>query len=222
LGKHWLTGFLLAPSSYGPQQRRGPGGGYYGRNNSYGSRPESYTENGQGPNPYQGGRGVRNSNSGFNGDPSSPTHSHQISYETMTSGSEENAKTTNPSSVNSSSDHIQPYRKPVENGYDGSQMTSYGSNATSSTITPYGRPPQFMQNGNALMQNFNALSNGQGAMQNGNGPFVPPPANNPRVPIKLNSSSFTPEYHAAEPASMSAPKEKRKSWIKRRFSKRES
>jgi hypothetical protein len=144
----------------------------------------------------------------------------------MTSGSEENSKTTNPSSVDSSSDHIQPYRKPVENGYEGSQMTSYGSNATNSTITPYGRPPQFMQNGNgngnSLMQNFNALSNGHGALQNGNGPFVPPPANNPRVPIKLNSSPMTPEQLANEAAAISAPKEKRKSWIKRRFSKRGS
>jgi hypothetical protein len=165
---------------------------------------------------------MRNSGYGFNGDASSPTHSHQVSYETMTSGSEENAKTTNPSSVNSSSDHIQPYRKPGENGYDGYQMTSYGSNATNSTITPYGRPPQFMQNGNALMHNFNALPNGHGGMQNGNGPIAPPPANNPRVPIKLNSSSLTADQLAAEAAALSPPKEKRKSWLKRRFSKRDS
>lgn len=181
-------------------------------------------ENGQGLNQYHGNRGVRNSGYGFNGDPSSPTHSHQVSYET--SGSEENSKTTNPSSVNSSLDHIQPYRKPGENGYEGSQMTSYGSNATNSTITPHGRPSPFVQNGNGngntLMQNFNASSNGHAAMQNGNGIFVPPPANNPRVPIKLNSSSMTPQQLEAEAAAMSAPKEKRKSWIKRRFSKRES
>jgi hypothetical protein len=217
---------LLAPSSYAPQQRRGPGGGYYGRSSSYGFRPESYVENGQGPNQYYGNRGVRNSGYGFNGDPSSPTHSHQVSYDTMTSGSEENTKTTNPSSLDSSSDHIQPYRKPGENGYEGPQMTSYGSNAANSTITPYGRPPQFMQNGsengNPFMQNFNALPNGHGPLQNGNGPFIPPPANNPRVPIKLNSSSMTSEQLAAEAAAISAPKEKRKSWIKRRFSRRGS
>jgi hypothetical protein len=165
---------------------------------------------------------VRNSGYGFTGDPSSPTHSHQISYETMTSGSEENAKTTNPSSVNRSSDHIQPYRKPGENGYEGPQMTSYGSYATNSAITPYGRPPQSMQNGNALMHNFNASSSGHGGMQNGNNSFVPPPANNPRIPIKLNNSSMTTEQLAAEAAAMSAPKEKRKSWLKRRFSKRDS
>lgn len=105
-------------------------------------------------------------------------------------------------------------------------MSSYGSNATNSTITPYGRPPQFMPNGNgngnALMQNFNALPNGHGPLQNGNAPLIPPPANNPRVPIKLNSSSMTSEQLAAEAAAISAPKEKRKSWIKRRFSRRES
>ena len=220
---------FLAPTSYAPQQRRGPSGGYYGRYSSYGFRPENFVENGQGPNQYQGNRGMRNGSYGMNGDYNSPTHSHQLSYETMTSGSEENAKTTNPSSVNSSSDHIQPYRKPGENGYEGSQITSYGSNATSSTITPYGRPP-FLQNvngngignGNALMLNFNASPKGHAGMQNGNGPISPPPANNPRVPIKLNNSSLTTEQVTAETAALSAPKEKRKSWLKRRFSKRES
>ena len=222
---------FLAPASYAPQQRRGPSGGYYGRNSSYGFRPESFVENGQGPNQYQGNRGMRNGSYGMNGDYNSPTHSHQLSYETMTSGSEENAKTTNPSSVNSSSDHIQPYRKPGENGYEGSQVTSYGSNATSSTITPYTRPP-FLQNGNgngngighenALMLNFNASPKGHAGMQNGNSPISPPPSNNPRVPIKLNNLSLTTEQVAAETAALSAPKEKRKSWLKRRFSRRES
>jgi len=168
---------------------------------------------------------VRNWGYGFNGDRSSPTHSHHFSYEIMTSGSEENSKTTNPSSVDSSSDRFQPPRKPGENGYEGSQMSSYGSNATNSTFTPHGRP-QLMQNGNGngneLMQNFNTLTNGHGHQQNGNGPFVPPPANNPRVPIKLNSPSTTPVQRAAEAAAVSAPKEKRKSWLRRRFSKRES
>jgi len=168
---------------------------------------------------------MRNGSYGMNGEYNSPTHSHQLSYETMTSGSEENAKTTNPSSVNSSFDHIQPYRKPGENGYEGSQITSYGSNATSSTITAYGRP-SFLQNGNgngnALMLNFNASPNRYAGMQNGNGPISPSPANNPHVPIKLNNSSLTTEQVAAETAPFSAPKEKRKSWIKRRFSKSES
>jgi hypothetical protein len=159
----------------------------------------------------------------MNGEYNSPTHSHQLSYETMTSGSEENAKTTNPSSVNSSFDHIQPYRKPGENSYEGSQVTSYGSNTTSSTITPYARPP-FLQNWNedALMLNFDAPPNGYAGMQNGNGPISPPPANNPQVPIKLNNSPPKTEQVAAETAALPAPKEKRKSWLKRRFSKRES
>jgi len=214
-----------SPTSFSPQQRRGPGGGYYGRSSSYSFRPDSFIENGQGPNQYQGNRGMRNSGYGFNGEHTSPTHSHQVSYETMTSGSEENSKTTNPSSVNSSSDHIQPYRKPGDNGYEGSQMTSYGSNATDSTVTPY-RPPQFQftpigQGGNALTLNFNTSPNGFGGMQNGNSAFSPPPANNPRVPIKLNSSSMTEEQLAAETAALSPPKEKRKSWLKRRFSKKD-
>jgi hypothetical protein len=218
---------FLAPTSYGPQ-RRGPSGGYYGRNSSYGFRPDNFTENGQGPSQYQGNRGVRNGSYGsygMNGEYNSPTHSHQLSYETMTSGSEENAKTTNPSSVNSSPDYIQPYRKQGENGYEGSQMTSYGSSTTSSTITPYGRPPflqNWNENGNALMLNFNASLNGYAGMQNGNGPISPPPANNPRVPIKLNNSSQTTEQVAAETPALPAPKEKRKSWLKRRFSRRES
>ena len=216
---------FLAPTSYAPQQRRGPSGGYYGRYSSYGFRPENFVENGQGPNQYQGNRGIRNGSYGMNGDYNSPTHSHQLSYETMTSGSEENAKTTNPSSVDSSFDHTQPYRRLGENGYEGSQMTSYGSNATSSTITPHGRPP-FLQNGNGngngLMLNFNASLKGHAGMQNGNGPISPPPANYPRVPIRLNTSSLTTEQVAAETAALSAPKEKRKSWLKRTFSRRES
>jgi hypothetical protein len=234
---HWKSGepltnenLFLAPTSYRPQ-RQGPSGGYYGRNSSYGFRPENFSEYGQGPNQYQGNRSMRNgsygshSGYGMNGEYNSPTHSHQLSYETMTSGSEENTKTTNPSSINSSSDHIQPYRKQGENGYDGSQITSYGSNATSSTITQYGCPPflqNWNENENALMLNFNALPNRYAGMQNGNGPISPPPANNPHVPIKLNNSPQTTERVAAETPTLSAPKEKRKSWIKRRFSKRES
>lgn len=219
-----------SPTSYAPQ-RRGPSGGYYGRNSSYGFRPEYFTENGQGPSQYQGYRGMRNGSYsghggyGMNGEYNSPTHSHQLSYETMTSGSEENAKTTNPSSINSSPDHIQPYRKQGENGHEGSQITSYGSNATSSTITPYGCPPflqNWNENGNALMLNFNASPSGYTGMQNGNGPISPPPANNPRLPIKLNNSSQTTAQVTAETPALSAPKEKRKSWLKRRFSRRES
>lgn len=166
-----------------------------------------------GPNQYQPNRGMRNSHFGTYGPnvEQSPTHSHQISYETMTSGSEENAKTTNPSSVNSSLDHIQPYRKPEEIM---SQMNSYGSN--NSTITPYGHQAAFNQNGNGPMQN------GSSHMRNGSAPMSALPVNNPRVPIKLNSSSMTQAELEAEAAKLSPVKEKRKSWLKRRFSRRDA
>ncbi len=140
----------------------------------------------------------------------SPTHSHQISYETMTSGSEENAKTTNPSSVNSSVDHIEPYRKPADIM---AGMNSYGSSNS------YGHP---MQNGNGQMQNGYGQQNGNAPMRNSSAPMMsPPPANNPRVPIKLGSSMSAAELEA-EAAKLSPAKEKRKSWLKRRFSRRNS
>lgn len=216
-----LTRLLISASNYGPSSRsKQSGGGYYGRSSSYGFRPDSYVEEGMGHNQYQpSNRGMRNSAAvmyGPNGENLSPSHSHQISYETMTSGSEENAKTTNPSSVNSSLDHIQPYRKQD----DGTNMASYGSN--NSTMAPHGSGPPFMQNG---MQN----GNGHGSMQNGNShtrhanaPMAAAPVNNPRVPIKLNSGTMSQAELDAEAAKLSPMREKRKSWIKRRFSKRES
>jgi len=172
-----------------------------------------------GPNQYQpnrngnGNGNGRSSNVGTygpNGEYMSPTHSHQISYETMTSGSEENAKTTNPSSVNSSVDHIEAYRKP---GDIMAGMNSYGSNS-------HGQP---MQNGNGQMQNgYGQMQNGNSHMRNGNAPMMSlPPANNPRVPIKLGPSMSAAELEA-EAAKLSPAKEKRKSWLKRRFSRRNS
>ena len=184
--------------------------------------PNQYqpNRNGNGSGNGNGNGNGRNSNVGTygpNGEYMSPTHSHQISYETMTSGSEENAKTTNPSSVNSSVDHIEPYRKP---GDIMAGMNSYGSN-------PHGQP---MQNGNGQMQNgygqmqngYGQMQNGNSYMRNGNAPMMSlPPANNPRVPIKLGPSMSAAELEA-EAAKLSPTKEKRKSWLKRRFSRRNS
>jgi len=203
-------------SNYGSQPRtRAPGGGHYGRNSSYSFRPDSFIEEGMGPNQYQQNRGMRNSTFGMNGqngEHMSPAHSYPISYDTMTSGSEENAKTTNPSSVNSSLDHIPPYNK-----QDGSNVTSYGSN--NSSITQNGNPHPFMQNGNGHPQY------GSSHMRSGSAPMASvsaPAVNNPRIPIKLNSGTATQSELEAEAAKWQAPqKEKRKSWLKRRFSKKE-
>jgi len=197
-----------SPNSYGPPQRTRPGG-YYGRNSSYGFRADSYVENNQGPNHGQSNRGMRTVITppyGQNGDQVSPTHSHQVSYETMTSGSDENAKTTNPSSVNSSFDHIQPYKKSDEMKSDGPHVTSYGSNATNSTVRPYGYPAPFAQNGSS--------SRGPATLSD--------TLKDPRAPIKLNNGTANAAEIEAEMAKMSPQKEKRKSWLRRTFSRRNS
>lgn len=130
----------------------------------------------------------------------------------MTSGSDENGKSTNPSSQNSSFDQLHTLRKPgmEEAGYDG--QNGYNGNFSSVSpargFGPYGGPP--VQNGNYSY-----------AQQQG-GPIPPPKpvaANNPRVPIKLGSSAVTQEQFEAD--FKRSESTKRKSWFSRKFSKGE-
>jgi hypothetical protein len=143
----------------------------------------------------------------------SPTHSHQQSYETMTSGSDENSKSTNPSSQNSSFDQLHMLKKPgmEEAGYDG--QNGYNGNFSSVSpargFGPYGGPPA--QGGNY----------GYPQPQPG-GPMLLPkvaPTNNPRVPIKLGGSPVTQEEFEAD--FKRSASNKRKSWFSRKFSKGE-
>ena len=142
----------------------------------------------------------------------------------MTSGSEEtNNKSTNPSSQNSSFDHIQQVHKPqvfnseynshfapvsapqqtgFMNNPNGHQVQAGPSYDTSPPTNGFNYPPRQQQQPGSM------------------GPPVAPP-NNPRVPIKLNSgtSGAADDYGFAELEKSTSGK--RKSWLKRAFSKRE-
>lgn len=202
-----------------PQSRPRPGAGGYYRNQSYGFRPDSFVEESPGSSQQWPARNpmMRNGSAPIsypiatNGDGSSPTHSHQQSYETMTSGSEENSKSTNPSSQNSSFDQLHMLRKPgiEEASYDG--QNGYNGNFSSVSPArgtgPYGGSPG--QNGN----------HGYPQLQKG-GPVPPPktaPTNNPRIPIKLGGNSATQEEFEADFKRSASTK--RKSWFSRKFSK---
>lgn len=205
----------------GPQSRPRPGAGGYYRNQSYGFRPDSFVEESPGSAqqwPHRNGM-TRNLSApmnyplAVNSEGPSPTHSHQQSYETMTSGSDENNKSTNPSSQNSSFDQLHMLRKPgmEDAGYDGQN----GYNGNFSSVSPargfgtYGGPP--VQNGNY----------GYSQPQQG-GPMPPPKPtapNNPRVPIKLGGSPVTQEEFEADFKRVASVK--RKSWFSRKFSKGE-
>ena len=151
-------------------------------------------------------------------------HSHQQSYETMTSGSEEtNNKSTNPSSQNSSFDHLQQVRKPEE-------LNSEYNSHFSPVQAP--QPTGYMYNTNGAPQPQTGPSYGSSHPTNGYnypqrqqqqlGSMEPPtsPPNNPRVPIKLNGGqSGSNGYDFAELER--SPTKKRGSWLKRAFSKKD-
>lgn len=207
---------------YPPQQRPrpGPGAGGYYRNSSYGMRPEAFAEEPALPQPPYGRPPRQQGPSHYaNGESSSPPgHSYQQSYETMTSGSEDYGKSTNPSSQNSSFDRLHQMhgRKPDEYGhYDEIQPVQPPNG--------YGQYPQYggYQNQNPNMNGYaNGQINGQmnGQMQRG-GP-MPPAANNPRIPIKLTTSNSGPPPTMAD-LNKELPA-KRQSWFKRKISRRDS
>ena len=151
----------------------------------------------------------------------SPSHSHQQSYETMTSGSDETpSKSTNPSSQNSSFDRLHQLRKPEE-GLSEYDMAFAPMNAP--------QPTGFMYNPNdsqAQRSDYGGPQVGYGyPQQMSRGPALPPTQanmpNNPRIPIRLNSGSGAPPPEGDYGLKQS-PSTKRQSWIKRRFSRRNS
>ncbi|OAP63605.1 hypothetical protein AYL99_02832 [Fonsecaea erecta] len=209
-------------NGYSPQRpRMTPGGGYY-RNSSYGFGPQSAVEESPGSSqmfarppvrqqtyPYPGAQnGYPNGHqNGYqNGESPMSFHSYHQSYETMTSGSEEYGKSTNPSSQNSSFDQLHQLRsKPEDLAPENPYANEIKFNQVNPTkpLTPYA---------------FGDGPYGHEASL----PAVPtkgfalPAANNPRQPISLNTS----------PTSMTSPGNttppKKQSWIKRRFSRREN
>ncbi|KAL8999711.1 MAG: hypothetical protein Q9169_001528 [Polycauliona sp. 2 TL-2023] len=211
-----------------PQQRFAPDTtvGYYGNRMNM-ARPESAYVEGNGAIPNQPGVG-RRLNSRTNSDPVLfgtnshsvyPTHGYHQSHDTVASASGNEShntdpwgNSTDPSSENSSIDRIQhgPKPDPAEtygfNGFGGGPiLEEHGMNDRGyDDMTDYGQPQKL---GNSFpIQNRNVAP-----------PPPPPHANTkpnlPRVPIKLGSSAAeersSPHHHA----------EKRKSWLKRRFSR---
>jgi hypothetical protein len=162
-------------------------------------------------------------------------HSQHHSYDNMTSGSDENTngKSTNPSSLNSSFDHLhQMQMRQKQQEYD-----QYNNDIN---FAPVSAPHQQLHqhfnqnqnaygaNGNTQVRDYDPYGNNTGNGYGGGAPPRPPAkdgygasgsgyggsgfsqgVNNPRVPIKLNGPSEQPRVE-----------EKRKSWIKRTFSRR--
>ena len=235
LGKnadYYYSGF----NNSSPQQRfPGDGGAHYNNNRMSYSRPASYVDpntNLPGP-PNQVRRfGPRNSSDpalyGQNSQGVYPTNGYHNSYDTVTSASgtgshatDQWGNSTDPSSENSSIDKIQqvPKPEPIDNyglnGFGGSPqfqgpiLEEYSHGAPAYGRPGYGRPNQ---------------SNGQGYQRNGMPPPPPPHAppkdTAPRVPMKLGKpAQQLPIVNGNSPRADPEQGEKRKSWLKRRFSK---
>lgn len=216
-----------------PADNNGGGGGSYGNRMSF-SRPDSYIDNySTPPNQYQSnqGRSARlsqrmNSEAGVYGRNNQavyPSHAHQQSYDTVTSasgtgshGTDQWGTSTDPSSENSSIDKIQQVPKAdlgEEYGFSGFGgapqfrgpiLEEHGLDAPAYGQPGYGQPQMSLSNGHPYQGN--------------SGRPPPPPQKETayRVPIKLgNSSGPSGEPTYVQPQ----PLEKRKSWLKRRFSK---
>jgi hypothetical protein len=170
----------------------------------------------------QNGHPNGNGNGGYyNNDSPMSAHSQQHSYETMTSGSDENGKSTNPSSLNSSYDHLHQARKPdhytLQNQYNEDiHFTPVPPQQLYSNYAPT-NGNAYQANGNTDVRDYDPYSHG-GVSNGTHAPprppvkdYTPAPANNPRQPIRLNATT-------TEGAPPMQPK--RQSWIKRTFSRR--
>ncbi|KAL8671995.1 MAG: hypothetical protein Q9168_003531 [Polycauliona sp. 1 TL-2023] len=219
-GQSRRTSAYLGPR---PQQRFAPD--TLGHRMSM-ARPDSSYLDSNGANPNQPG-GSRRLNNRANSDPVLfgtnnhgvyPTHGYHQSHDTVASASGNEShntdpwgNSTDPSSENSSIDRIQhgPKPDPAEtygsNGFGGGRiLEEQGMNDRAyDETTDYGHPQK--------------LGNGFPVHSRNAVPPQPPPhvstkPNMPRVPIKLGGSPM-------EERSPSNNTEKRKSWLKRRFSR---
>ena len=203
------------------------GAGYYG--NRMGSRPESYIENNGIPLAQQNsgrrfGPRVRSDPILYNNNTPGgvyPLHGQQHSHDTVASAAVStdpwgNSNSTDPSSENSSIDK-------VPQGPKSDIVETYGFNG-------FGGAPQFQ--GPILEEHgSDSPAYGQpgyghshpgthgGLPFQGNGATPPPPPphrmqSGPRTPIKLGGSGAS-----IDSSSSTRNSEKRKSWLKRRFSK---
>lgn len=240
------------PPSQAQQMRPRPtpyGSGYY-RNASYGGRSDYLSD--ESPGPVWRGYGpgpvtpppLRDPSGYHNGrELPTPPYSHQHSYETMTSGSEgENNKSTNPSSLNSSFDHLYQMRNKQEDHANENMNIDIG---TFSPVTP---PKPFNPYYNRVTSM--ALQNGNGNTPspkplpyNPNNPFRnagggPPTPNS--IPSQSNALATNNRYARNAPAARpdagtgqgtpdrrgdlrktASKSEKRLSWFKRTFTRQE-
>lgn len=195
----------------GPGPNRGGYGGYY-RNNSYGFRPDAYAEEGshhmqQQPMPPYGrpARAQQQQMPSYYPHAESPSssHSQQPSYETMTSGSDELSRSTNPSSQNSSLDRLQQM---------GIKQPDFSSNFDQENMAPQTRAYYNQQH--------------QQPMRNGNyqhplamGERAPAPPPKPPMQMRLNSNGPRSPPSAAGRL-QKQESVKRQSWLRRTFSRR--
>ena len=227
-------------------------GGYY-RNSSYGHPRDSFAEEPAGSDmgynnyhqtPTRNGVGPRHVSSpsyysqvGVN---SSPIQSHQQSYESMNSGSEDYNKSTNPSSQNSSFDRIQQLRNkqddvpsseynshfapvavPQHTGfmYNENTQENQGGPVRANGGYDYYQQVQQQQQQRQRQQQQMQQQQQAGAM----GPPAVSRPNNPNKPIQLNSNGGSAAYGDENGYGLEkSPSKKRGSWLKRAFSKRNS
>lgn len=180
------------------------GGGYYS------ARPQSHMDNQQGSSRSRYGQRMQ-SESGMRyangGGPVYPQHSYHQSHDTVntTNGSDSTgpwANSTDPSSENSSIDRVNAVAKP--NPQD-----------------PYAQNGQFQ---GPILEEYGPGSYGGAYPQNGGSMPTQPPtaANQPRRPIPLGgnpSGSASYQNSGGLPSAARQEPEKKKSWLKRRFSK---
>ena len=220
----------------GVQQRAPLGAGaYYG--NRMASRPDSYIDNnGMPPAQHAHGRQFGPSHR-VNSDPALygnnnrggvyPSHGYQQSYDTVASASANGSgatdqwgNSTDPSSENSSIDKDKVPQAPKPDVGEAYGFTGFGGapqfrgpilEEHRSDSPAYGQP--------GYGYSHPGMPGGMPFQGNGAGPPAPPPHGVPqqnpsRAPIKLGNPGQSP----TSPSS-TANSEKRKSWLKRRFSK---
>lgn len=158
---------------------------------------------------YMNGNGNNNHNGNGNGNGVYPQHGYHQSHDTVTSGQTYNsdstgpwANGTDPSSENSSLDRINATNPQQDNVYGG--QNGYGG---------YPRPiPEDGQYNTQQQQGYG-----------GGGPVQPPGGQ--RRPIPLGGDGTATEYAAPPrsnlPSTARPEPEKKKGWLKRRFSKKE-
>jgi hypothetical protein len=207
------------------------GGGYYQNGRGYNQRPDSVAEDYEGRDPRYSypPRTARYGSSpmisGSNNENFYPSHGHQPSYDTITTGggsygtdtrsygTDTRGNSTDPSSQNSSVDRF-PI-KPEEYSGDNNQGIGYTNGPFSPVSPSYNNEQTYWKGANGRPQapyGRNEYMNGGGAINDQlRSPAVPQEDSPPPVPIKFDSGP--------DADSRPAPS-KRQSWLKRRFSKK--